>query len=100
MKTGRGRGGGQLVVVDDTLDGQLGGETLAHFGFDAIFEGHHGVGARMAGAMEAQIDRVAIHGDKLHIPAMTLDEGADFFDIRLDLFLHGGLLVAEMMVER
>lgn len=54
----------------------------------------------MAGAMEAQIDRVAIHGDKLHIPAMTLDEGADFFDIRLDLFLHGGLLVAEMMVER
>ena len=60
-----------------------------YFGFDAVFEGHHGVGAGMAGAVQAQIDGVAVHGHKLHVAAVTLDEGADFLDIGFDFFLHG-----------
>ena len=43
----------------------------------------------MAGAVQAQIDGVAVHGHKLHVAAVTLDEGADFLDIGFDFFLHG-----------
>jgi hypothetical protein len=50
--------------------------------------------------METEIDSVAIHGNKFHITTMALNEGADFFDIGLDLFLHGRLLVTETMAGR
>ena len=82
---GRGRG----LLVEDAFDGKVGGEAFAHFGFDAVLEGHHGVGTGMAGAVQAQIDGVAVHGHKLHVAAVTLDEGADFLDIGFDFFLHG-----------
>ena len=76
----------------DALDDEVGGDLLAEGGFDAVLEGHHGVGAGAAVADEVQLDGVAFEGDEFDVAAVALDGGAELVEGGFDFFFQGEFL--------
>ena len=82
-----------MVLVFDPLDGDFGVDLLAELGLDVALDGRGGVGAALAGALEAQADGLPGDFDEFGVAAVGLEHFADGGEDGLDLFFHGAILL-------